>query len=73
LALDVFGEYGGKVLEKITHQQTPWKLARKGYADDIRSNEIITKESIKNYYVEKNAEYDFSSEEGIKKYLSDIL
>lgn len=73
LALDVFGEYGGKVLEKITHQQTPWKLARKGYADDIRSNEIITKESIKNYYSEKNAEYDFSSEKGIKKYLSDIL
>ena len=51
----------------------PWKLARKGYADDIPANEVITKESIKKYYSEKNNEYDFSMEEGLKKYIADVL
>ncbi len=71
--VNTFGEYGGKVLERITHEETPWKLARRGYADSIPSNEPIQMENIKAYYTEKNAEYDFSTEEGIKKYINDIL
>lgn len=73
LVVNTFGEYGGKVLERITHEETPWKLARRGYADDIPSNEFISKENIKAYYTEKNGKYDFSTEEGLKKYISDIL
>ncbi len=73
LVIDTFGEYSGKVLERITHEETPWKLARKGYADNIPSNESITLESIKAYYTEKNAQYDFSTEEGLRKYIRDIL
>lgn len=73
LVVNTFGEYGGKVLERITHEETPWKLARKGYADNIASNEPITKESIEVYYAEKNAKYDFSTEKGLKKYIRDIL
>lgn len=30
LVVDTFGEYGGKRLEKITHEEKPWKIARKG-------------------------------------------
>ena len=51
----------------------PWKLARKGYTDNIPSNETITMENIEEYYTEKNAEYDFSTEKGLKKYIRDIL
>ncbi|WP_278475186.1 type II toxin-antitoxin system antitoxin SocA domain-containing protein, partial [Megamonas funiformis] len=42
LVIDTFGVYGGKILEKITHSETPWKSARKGYEDNIPSNEIIS-------------------------------
>lgn len=73
LVVNTFGEYSGKVLERITHEETPWKLARRGYADNIPSNESITMESIEAYYAEKNVEYDFSTEEGLKKYIRDIL
>lgn len=73
LVIDTFGEYSGKVLERITHEETPWKLARRGYADNIPSNEPITLESIKAYYDEKNEQYDFSEEEGLRKYIRDIL
>jgi uncharacterized phage-associated protein len=73
LVVNTFGKYGGKVLEKITHEEDPWKLARAGYEDDIPSREPISKESIKAYYIKKNAEYDFSTEEGLKRYIDDIL
>ena len=73
LVVNTFGEYGGKVLERITHEEMPWKLARKGNTDNIPSNETITMENIEEYYTEKNAEYDFSTEKGLKKYIRDIL
>ena len=73
LVVNTFGEYSGKMLERITHEEEPWKLARKGYADYIPSNEPIIMENIGAYYVKKNVEYDFSAEKGIKKYIKDIL
>ena len=73
LVLKTFGKYSGKILERITHEEEPWKLARRGYADNIMSNELITKESIKAYYLKKNAEYDFSAKEGLNRYIDDIL
>lgn len=73
LVVDTFGEYSGKVLERITHKELPWKLARKGYADTIPSNETILKENIEKYYMEKNDVYDFSSKNGLRKYIEDIL
>lgn len=53
LVVHTFGEYGGKVLERITHKEIPWKLARRGYADDILSHELIPMESIEAYYILK--------------------
>ena len=73
LIVNTFGEYSGKTLEKITHEEDPWKLARKGYSDNIVSNEPILMSTIESYYTEKGKEYDFSTESGIKKYISDIL
>ncbi len=73
LVVDTFGKYSGKVLEKITHNEKPWKDARKGYGENIPSNETLSMESIKSYYVEKNEIYDFSSEDGLRKYIEEIL
>lgn len=73
LVVNTFGEYGGKVLERITHEEEPWKLARRGYADNIPSNEPILMKNIEAYYTAKNAEYNFSTEAGLRKYINDIL
>ena len=73
LVVDTFGEYGGKVLERITHTERPWKTARRGYGDQIPSNEPISMESIRSYYVEMKAKYDFSSEDGLRKYIREVL
>ena len=73
LVVNTFGEYGGKVLERITHFETPWKVARTGYGDNIPSTEPITKKSIEEYYTTLNEKYDFSSEEGIKSYIKVAL
>lgn len=73
LVANTFGIYGGKVLEKITHNEEPWKTARKGYADNVSSNELISKESIKAYYEKVNGEYGIESEEGMRQYIHGIL
>jgi uncharacterized phage-associated protein len=73
LVVDTFGLYGGKVLEKITHNEEPWKKARKGYTDNIPSNVPLTKESIRDYYVSVNAQYGIETETGLKKYIQNML
>lgn len=73
LGANTFGMYSGKVLEKITHSEKPWLTARIGYGENIPSKEPISMESIKSYYLEKNEIYDFSSEEGLSKYIREIL
>ena len=40
--------------------------------DNILSNEIILVGDIVSYYIEKNEEYDFFNEDGLKKYIKDI-
>ena len=37
LVVNTFGIYGGKVLERITHNEDPWMEARKGYHKTGRS------------------------------------
>jgi uncharacterized phage-associated protein len=73
LVVNTFGLYSGKVLERITHNEEPWKKARKGYADNIPSNVPLTKGSIENYYVSVNEQYAIETEEGLKHYIYDML
>lgn len=73
LVVDTFGEYGGKLLERITHKEDPWRLARNGYADEAVSNETILTDAIEAYFVGKHTKYDFSTKNGLKKYISDML
>ena len=73
LVVDTFGMYGGKTLEKITHNEEPWRKVREGCKSDIPSNETITKESIRNYYMAVDKAYGIHSEDGIRRYIQDML
>ena len=73
LVVNTFGMYSGKTLEKITHKEKPWKIARKGYGDSMSSNVIINKNDMYTYFTELNGKYDICSETGLNKYIQDIL
>ena len=46
-----FGIYYAKYLEKISHEQEPWILSRRGLDPDERIDKTISKESIANYFI----------------------
>lgn len=73
LVVNTFGMYGGKVLERITHNEEPWKEARKGYGDSIPSSELLPKDRIMRYYVTINQKYGIGTEDGLKTYIHDML
>lgn len=73
LAAASFGLYNGKILERLTHRETPWKEARTGCLPSQRSNEVISKASMKRYFQEAARQYDFASVEGIRKYIDGRL
>lgn len=73
LVINTFGIYGGKAMERITHQEAPWQNARSGYDDQIPSNKTLTKDSIREYYVAVDKTYGIGSEEGIRRYIADML
>jgi uncharacterized phage-associated protein len=73
LVVNTFGMYGGKVLERITHNEEPWMEARKGYGDGIPSNELLPKEQIMKYYILVNQKYSIDTEDGLRTYIRDML
>ena len=73
LVVNTFGMYGGKVLEKITHNEEPWKGARKGYGDSIPSSELLPKDRIMEYYITVNQKYGIETEDGLRAYIHDML
>ena len=73
LVVNTFGMYGGKVLERITHNEDPWIEARKGYGDSIPSSELLPKDRIMRYYVDVDQKYGIGTEEGLKTYIHDML
>ena len=73
LVVNTFGMYSAKALERITHNEAPWKDARKGYGDGIRSNEIISKESMKEYFVQVHKKYNIETESGLMDYIHEML
>lgn len=73
LVVNTFGMYGGKVLEKITHNEDPWMEARKGYGESIPSSELLPKERIMKYYIVVNRKYGIDTEDGLRTYIHDML
>lgn len=73
LVVNTFGMYGAKVLEKITHNEEPWREARRGYGDSIPSSELLQKERIKRYYTAVHERYGIDKEDGLRSYIRDML
>ena len=48
--LNYYGKKSSQYLSDLTHMEDPWLLAREGIADDRRSNQEITLESMAEYY-----------------------
>lgn len=51
--LDAYGNVSAKTLEYMTHSDRPWIEARGALAPEARCSNIISKESIKDFFVEK--------------------
>lgn len=47
---DVYGQYSGDELENISHQEKPWNEARVGYSKTDYCRNMISSETMKNYY-----------------------
>jgi len=48
--LDYYGDKNAQWLSTLTHMEDPWQTARIGVPSGVRSNNIITKESMAIYY-----------------------
>ncbi|WP_407270363.1 type II toxin-antitoxin system antitoxin SocA domain-containing protein [Radiobacillus sp. PE A8.2] len=68
-----FGCYSGKVLEKMTHIETPWRDTRRELNDDEHSNRVISKEIIEIYFSEIKNKYKILNVSDIKDYSKDLF
>lgn len=50
---DIYGEYSADELESITHQESPWQMARNGVKPLDISDRWITDNSIYSYYIQR--------------------
>lgn len=68
-----FGCYSGKVLEEMTHIESPWKDERRGLRNDEPSNRVITRGSIEKYFNEIKTKYSMVNTSDIRDYSTDIF
>jgi len=71
--INYFGRYSGKVLEEMTHNETPWLITRKDINDNEASNKIIKKELINNYFSKIKEKYNILSVSDIKDYSNNLF
>lgn len=50
VVLGVYGDLSGDDLSQLTHSEGPWVSARRGYGPAERSRQVISVESLKDYY-----------------------
>lgn len=48
--LDVYGDLTTHHLERLTHQEAPWKIARNGLPLDVESTAEISHEDMRSFY-----------------------
>ncbi len=51
LVISTFGLFAPKMLEQISHSQTPWLEKRTGYAHGEAGKEVIDEDTVRGYYV----------------------
>lgn len=71
--LDTFGMYSGKVLESITHKETPWLDARKGFLPEETSHAEISLDAMKEYFKKVDEKYGIRTEDGLRKYIVTMI
>ena len=55
--VDVFGSETAVALELMTHRESPWINARKHLPPDAHSTEVISKDTMRDYYRAFNANF----------------
>ncbi|WP_241154272.1 type II toxin-antitoxin system antitoxin SocA domain-containing protein [Streptococcus tangpeifui] len=60
--------YNGKVLEKFTHEESPWLLARGDLKEDESSTNIIDKETIADFFTKVKEKYNMLTADDISSY-----
>lgn len=73
VVINYFGCYSGKILEKMTHIEPPWKETRAGLTDEESSNRIIRKDMIEKYFNQVYDKYKMIHIEDIKDYAEDLF
>lgn len=68
-----FGCYSGKILEKMTHIEVPWRETRKGLSDDEGSDRIIHKDLIVNYFAGIKSKYNMLNISDVRDYSQDLF
>jgi uncharacterized phage-associated protein len=66
----VYGKYEAKYLERLTHLEDPWRLARKNLKTDDSSNIEIKNEDILNYYSLIKEKHNINDSNSLDKYVS---
>ena len=50
MVLNYYGDKEPQWLSELTHKEAPWKEARKGIADGLPCSNVISKDSMQQYY-----------------------
>lgn len=64
--------YNGTILEKITHMETPWINARKGFKPNELSEEPIKLDDIQDYFIKVKDKYKMLSYLDVSSYATDM-
>ena len=68
-----FGCYSGKVLERMTHSEEPWRITRIGLDDNEGSDRIIEKNLIAGYFEKIKSKHDMLNISDIRDYSIDLF
>ncbi len=68
-----FGCYSGRILEKMTHNEQPWRITRQGLNDHTSSNRMINKKLISEYFEQIKSKYNMLNHSDIRDYSLDLF
>ena len=69
VVLESFGQYSGKMLEGITHQEAPWLEARQEAEPSDRTQLVMEKDSIRRYFLEVKKMYGIETTAQLEQYI----
>ncbi len=69
VVLGSFGQYSGKVLECITHQETPWLEARQAADECDRTQNVMEKDAIRYYFLDMKKAFGIDTIAQLEQYI----